>query len=126
MKVRRGFISNSSSSSFICDFCSQDVSGWDMNLEEAGMYQCKHGHTFCIDHVLNVEEVNKMIEEADDPYSVFESLDEKYCPLCQFKAITWSDLARYLMKKDNTSIDKILVEIRAKYKDFDSFDKATS
>jgi hypothetical protein len=66
-----------------------------------------------------------MIEEADDPYSVYSELEEKYCPLCQFKAITWSDLARYLMKQNNTDITKVLAELRSKYKDFASFDKDT-
>lgn len=47
MKVRQGFVSNSSSSSFICDACGQDSSGWDLCMDEAGMFQCENGHTIC-------------------------------------------------------------------------------
>jgi len=47
MKKRTGWVSNSSSSSFICDACGHDVSGWDMSLSEAEMVQCSKGHTFC-------------------------------------------------------------------------------
>jgi len=47
MKTRSGFVSNSSSSSFICDVCGENVTGYDISLTEAEMYQCEKGHTFC-------------------------------------------------------------------------------
>jgi len=55
MKIRTGFVSNSSSSSFICNICGNDASGWDLGLEEAGMYECSNGHTFCEHHIENEE-----------------------------------------------------------------------
>ena len=53
MKIRNGFVSNSSSSSFICEVCGQDASGWDMSLSDAEMYECENGHVFCEDHALS-------------------------------------------------------------------------
>lgn len=50
-KIRNGFVSNSSSSSFICDFCGYDESGFDLCLSDVNMSQCEKGHTFCNDHV---------------------------------------------------------------------------
>jgi hypothetical protein len=50
MKIRKGFVSNSSSSSFVCDVCGEQVSGWDMCLSEADMFECENGHTVCWDH----------------------------------------------------------------------------
>lgn len=47
MKLRSGFVSNSSSSSFICDFCGRTEGGYDCSLEDFGMKECKAGHTFC-------------------------------------------------------------------------------
>lgn len=47
MKVRQGFVSNSSSSSFICDVCSREESGFDLSLSDIEMSQCVNGHTFC-------------------------------------------------------------------------------
>jgi hypothetical protein len=51
MKIRTGFVSNSSSSSFICNVCGENVSGYDMMLSEAEMYECGNGHIFCEGHV---------------------------------------------------------------------------
>ena len=50
MKIRKGFVSNSSSSSFTCDFCGEDVSGYDLTRGEARMSTCENGHTICDDH----------------------------------------------------------------------------
>lgn len=44
MKIRHGFVSNSSSSSFTCEISGLAASGWDMGLIEAGMYKCVRGH----------------------------------------------------------------------------------
>jgi hypothetical protein len=51
MKIRMGFVSNSSSSSYTCDVCNRTESGWDLGLSEAEMNSCVNGHTFCTNHV---------------------------------------------------------------------------
>lgn len=52
MKIRSGFVSNSSSSSFTCSCCGETQSGWDLCLSDAGMTQCENGHYFCDDHAI--------------------------------------------------------------------------
>jgi hypothetical protein len=49
MKIRTGFVSNSSSSSFTCDVCGENVSGMDMGLKSAEMYSCGR-HYWCYTH----------------------------------------------------------------------------
>lgn len=46
MKLRMGFVSNSSSSSFVCDVSGEVESGWDLSLSDCDYYQCESGHTF--------------------------------------------------------------------------------
>lgn len=46
MKVRKGFVSNSSSSSFICDLTGDVEGGYDCCLTDVDMVECEKGHTF--------------------------------------------------------------------------------
>lgn len=51
-KYRLGFVSNSSSSSFVCDVCGEEASGWDMCLSECEMFECENGHIICNEHMV--------------------------------------------------------------------------
>lgn len=59
MKYRNGFVTNSSSSSFICEICGNTESGYDMSLKDAGMVECVNGHTLCEGEVLECTEADK-------------------------------------------------------------------
>lgn len=65
MKIRTSFVTNSSSSSFVCEICGRTESGWDMALSEADMMECVNGHIFCcaeaLDFTMSKEEMIKMI-----------------------------------------------------------------
>ena len=52
VKYRVGFVSNSSSSSYICDVCGEIFSGFDTGLEEFGLYECVNNHVFCEEHAV--------------------------------------------------------------------------
>ena len=53
MKLRKGFVSNSSSSSFVCDFCGTAEGGFDACLSDFEMSRCENDHIFCNAHALN-------------------------------------------------------------------------
>lgn len=66
MKFRKDFVTNSSSSSYVCEICGRTESGWDLGLSECEMMECVNGHIFCCDEALEMptkEEMIKMILE---------------------------------------------------------------
>lgn len=58
MKYRKDFVTNSSSSSFVCDICGAVESGWEMSLSEAEMIRCVNGHTICESEMIQVPREN--------------------------------------------------------------------
>ena len=74
MKIRTGFVSNSSSSSFVCAVCGGiEAVGRDDDIDDVGMTSCKvcgHCfHTHCIKGQISNDSKNNVVE----------------CPICNFK-----------------------------------------
>lgn len=62
MKIRSTFVTNSSSSSFVCEICGRVESGWDIGLSEAEMMECVNGHIFCCDEALEKPSKKELIQ----------------------------------------------------------------
>ena len=152
MKKRKGFVSNSSSSSFVCEVCGSEESGMDMCLDDAGMAECKNGHIVCQEHM--IDRVDKMtLEELRTIYSTFEDItddedvsdadlkevvkeklfegDDGYyevpiiaCPVCNFNVLIDDDYINYIQMKLGVTRHGVLNEIRDKYKSYDEFREA--
>ena len=61
MKVRYGFVSNSSSSSFTCLVCGSTESGMDACASDFDFMECDNGHLFCNTHMIR----NKVKDELE-------------------------------------------------------------
>lgn len=146
MKIRKCHVTNSSSSSFICDICGREESGWDMGLYDAEMFECENGHVFCWDEALEInrDKVIKLI--LDEKYDLEEYNEEDLqkidfvdlvklipdgiyyapeciCPICQFEHYTDSDMLRYLLKKYNLKAEDVLRDWKLLFKNYDNFEK---
>lgn len=73
MKVRNGFVSNSSSSSFLCNVCGEIEGGFDCSLYDLGMSECEHGHIFHNGHA--EKDFNSQSEE--DKFKFLKKYNEK-------------------------------------------------
>jgi len=145
MKVRFGFVSNSSSSSFLCDVCGDMQSGMDANLSDMDMSSCENGHTYCNAHaneltleqkrewlistaandvkaeeckMADEEEIEEMIDE--NSYDFADSKPASNCPCCTLKSITDEDLINYMLHERKQNKKQVEEEIRSKYKNHDS------
>ena len=133
MKTRTCFVSNSSSSSYVCDVCGETYEGYDASLYDSNMYECKRGHIFCEDHIDEVEfeawkesEIQKNMKEYelshDEAEDELEDSDYRYefpssvCPCCTLKTIVDSDLIAYLLHISNMTRLECEDSIREKFK----------
>jgi len=122
MKIRKGFVSNSSSSSFICDVCGNIEAGWDMSIDEADMVECVKGHVLCKDHIINKEKFSKWEEENDD-YWGYE-IPEDFCPICQFNTISQKDIIKFMLKRLHfSSMNELKKHVVEEYMTKEEFDK---
>ena len=72
MKIRNGFVSNSSGSSFVCDICGDERQGYE--LVDIRMVECENGCIICDDHLDSDAIINYVCIEP--------RLDEESCPVC--------------------------------------------
>lgn len=71
MKVRNGFVSNSSSSSFMCDVCGTTESGWDAGLSDFDMVECGTcGSTMCAGHMEGLSDDDKRTMLLSNEYFI--------------------------------------------------------
>jgi len=105
MKIRNGFVSNSSSSSFVCCVCARSEVVYDGSLGDVGMAQCVNGHTICQEELL---------EGHDDSgsYESYYEVSSDYCPVCQFKESSSVDMAKYLLKETKIPRDEAFAEVK--------------
>lgn len=107
MKVRQFFVSNSSSSSFICEICGHTETGYDVSLSDLEFVQCENEHIFCDEHIINADDGVEYVDQYE------EYLKSKHCPICQFEEYSQSELARYLVKEYKISKELVFSEIKA-------------
>lgn len=131
MKIRNGFVSNSSSSSFTCEICGRVETGYDANASEFEFVECENNHLFCDEELIGEAKSLLSIyedthdeddENYDDGYQEIEDMTyngcsvypESACPICQFEVSSKPDIKNYLMKKYSVTVDEVFAEVKQK------------
>ena len=113
MKRRKGFVSNSSTSSFVCEACGVTEAGMDLTLEEACMFECEYGHVIHMDCSTHETEIEREWCRSE----VYDKIPTKFCPVCSLEKISDCSLLKYLCKKFDTNKTEIVKEIQEKFED---------
>ena len=122
MKLRAGFVSNSSSSSYVCEVCDETFEAWDEGISHFNLVMCEeYDHLFCEDHRINPNDDGKytMLEYDDE-----ERIDSKHCPICQMKEVSRHMVMMYALEKLEKTMPELkneMKELFANYSEFDDF-----
>jgi len=122
MKFRSGFVSNSSSSSFICEVCGDSFESYDQGISDFCLVMCiDHDHLFCEAHRINLN-----IEvDGNETYTTYKQEDDddrinsKHCPICQLKTITEGMLLDYALHKLDTTRERLKSDINTWFATYD-------
>ena len=91
MKIRNGFVSNSSSTSFMCVVCGREDGGMDVGLDDVMMLSCTDYHEMC-NTCAPKEDL-----EIENYYGTgwHKELKPEYCPACTLVEISDFNLLEY-------------------------------
>jgi len=129
MKTREGFVSNSSTSSFICHVCGEKFTGMDACPSEFDCLECPNGHIMCSEHLDSpLEPVfmdgcehefdRETIKFCPECGAAAKIEDDEFsmavgnCPVCQFKIYAESEMAKYLEKTRGVNRDEVFAKIK--------------
>lgn len=116
MKIRNGFVSNSSSSSFVCNVCGEHFEGMDLCPSDVDCTYCVNGHIICNEHIIDpVDGSDAEFDHGEDGEGFYSNheIKEECCPICRFDTYSDEEMANYLEKTRKINRDEVFAAIKA-------------
>jgi hypothetical protein len=108
MKIRTGFVANSSSSSFVCEVCGETEVGYNSSPRDFEMEYCVNGHIVCNEHLLD-----EMTEDEETKYDEEDcEVPERICPICQFQVLSQPEVVTYLIETRGVSKEEVFEKVK--------------
>lgn len=121
MKFRVGFVSNSSSSSFVCEVCGDISESYDQGISDFGLVQCERDHLFCEAHAINPKRDGTFNIRCDEEAGE-NRIDSVHCPICQLKHIPDLIALAYAARRLGIDIKTLKQDISEDFENFEQFD----
>jgi hypothetical protein len=111
MKLRYGFVSNSSTTSFTCEICGRTESYYDSaSHTDFGFVICENEHNICEEEVIG--EIDLTDEQLEELEQNGYDIPSANCPICQFQVISNPNIKRYLKKEKCVDESEAFEEIK--------------
>lgn len=91
MKKRLDFVTNSSSSCYICEVCNRSEGGFELFMEDAEMFNCQNGHTVCYSHILLNDGWDR-IKITEKYFDLADEQERNDAASYTFHGTTWDQL----------------------------------
>lgn len=110
MKVRTGFVSNSSTTSFECEICGYSESYDDtISIRDFEVIECDIGHYMCEKHIKDYfPNISESYEDEEYGY-----LKNEYCPFCQMMEFDNYALKLYLKKEYKITEEEVFAYVKS-------------
>jgi len=114
MKIRIGFVSNSSSSSFICNITGEEYTSMDPSMIDAEMCVCENGHIFLDEFLVGDFKKFEDYDDTENEEDWRNNVPIENCPICSFQYIENDLCVEYIKNVYNMTSDEVFKYMKSK------------
>lgn len=110
MKIRHGFVSNSSSSSFICDITGDTIEDGDCDLSDLGYVECENDHRMPENYVICSSIFSKQLFNPGESVEFYRELLKNEYPSANDKYLDKHAKLLFETKEDEIPFKQTIID----------------